>query len=418
MPGISPLKLFISHSSKTEKHLQLLKDVCQALGQHGAGFHVLVDENGEIPVGEEWFCYLAEWMAECDAAIILFSEEAFHESQWVRAEAAILSWRKRIQPNFKLFAILLDGVDPNDYAQDQFFNVIRFADFQHVRDCRSDKQTEIVQKIKDALGDAQTVETPFQDLITKISDILSKVDRKVLERTYKRLDNSHKPLWQSNLDYSDALARLMLRDPHSALSQLKFVLKELAHIPNFKSGAETLLEMLKGMWVKSDAAAVMACCIKQPFKIYLLNGQEVQDFSGPSYLRRAWAHPNPYKIIAAGSSRTEVEIKETLLSAFPNLNSRMAERRLKAYKDPLVLLFSAPESNMHCHESYPDHDLLKQIQQNFPNVMILIATGEQIPEELKSFATPIEPLLESGEEDQQYIYFDEVKELIETQIMD
>jgi hypothetical protein len=46
-------KLFVSHSAKPE-NLALLKDLCHALGKGGAGFHVLVDQGGEIPAGADW----------------------------------------------------------------------------------------------------------------------------------------------------------------------------------------------------------------------------------------------------------------------------------------------------------------------------------------------------------------------------
>ena len=405
MPGNSPLKLFVSHSSKTDEHLQLLKDVCHALGQQGAGFHVLVDQNGEIPIGEEWFKYLAEWMAECDAAIILFTEEAFQQSQWVRAEAAILSWRKRIQPDFKLFAVLLDGVDPNDYAKDEFYNVIRFADFQHIRDCRHDAPAVIIQKIQDALGNAEAQNTPFQRLITKVSDVFSVVPSKTLENVYKQLESPHKPIWRPGLDYSEALARMLFRDPNEALDQLQIVLSELAHIPNFTSGIEILLEMLKGMWVDPEAAATLSCCSEDPKKPFVINACEVQDFTGPCYLRRAWAFPEPFKIVPAGAARTESELNDVLLSAFEGGSQSRAKHKLKTYSHPLVLLFSEPDH-------YPDEALVNTMLQNNKNLTVLIASGENIDPMLKIFATPIEPLLEPGVENKQYDAFDEVKALI------
>ena len=125
-------KLFISHSSKTLKNLALLRDICALLGTSGAGFHVLVDQGGEIPAGADWELRLNEWMAECHAAVILFSKAALHDSDWVKKEAAILSWRREIEEGFTLIPVLLDGLSAEDLANG-LFGVLRVNKDQCVR---------------------------------------------------------------------------------------------------------------------------------------------------------------------------------------------------------------------------------------------------------------------------------------------
>jgi hypothetical protein len=94
---MAALKLFISHSSRlrpasaddaeAQANWQLLQDTCKALkAEYSDKIEILVDYEGLHP-GDDWERRLNEWLAECHAAIILFSRRAIEESNWVRKEA-------------------------------------------------------------------------------------------------------------------------------------------------------------------------------------------------------------------------------------------------------------------------------------------------------------------------------------------
>ena len=142
---MSALKLFISHSTKTEENKKILKQICEALNENNDsdGFKVLVDKD--IKPDTEWFPCLYEYMMECHAAVILLSNAAL-ESEWVKAEAAVLCARRRSQNGFKLILVLLDDVSTVQLDNHPFFNAIRLADFQTIQD-RGD-----VEKIITGIG--------------------------------------------------------------------------------------------------------------------------------------------------------------------------------------------------------------------------------------------------------------------------
>src|ERR1017187_5155766 len=110
-------KLFVSHSSHADASRTRLRTVCQKL--ENAGFFVLVDYE-EIKSGDAWRDRIHTSLAECQAALILFDEEALN-SPWVLKEATILSRRRALEKDsFRLFPVRLGSVAKDDLETKQF----------------------------------------------------------------------------------------------------------------------------------------------------------------------------------------------------------------------------------------------------------------------------------------------------------
>ena len=364
-----------------------------------------------VPIGEEWNRCLWEWMAECDVAIILFSRAAFEASEWVRAEAAILSWRMRLQPNFKLVGVLLDDVDSAEFNEDAFFNVIRITDFQFIRDCRN--QTQIVKAIQAELVGLSTETSPFEGLVVLIRELLETVNQNSLERTWKKLQCPDKPKFQPGMDVPDALARLLFRDRDNAFQQLQCLMSELAHVLD-EDKACKLLKILQGVWVNPEAAATLAW-VRSCGRAAAINGMEVEEFTGFSYIRRAWPYPRKHRLVKVGPSRDLEQIKKVLLESVDKIDpgSPRTLRRLKKIDDPFFLVFPPPEVGS--DNPYPDQKLVAQIQQNYPNVTVLLATGHHMPDTM-DYIDPVLPLLVDDQEETQSDNHFEVYDFIKNQI--
>ncbi len=207
------LKLFISHSSRLDDmdqerldqdhNWRLLEETCKLLRQeYGDSIEILVDQDAHgLYPGCDWEYRFNEWLAECHAAIILFSKRARTQSNWVKKEATILSWRRELDPNFTLIPVLLDGqTEPADLAKD-LFGALRIDTSQCVR--RAADAADIAEGIKGSdIGPPkklklQYAQTPYDKLKTVVARILMReANGETLRDAWEVLaDTGHKPPW-------------------------------------------------------------------------------------------------------------------------------------------------------------------------------------------------------------------------------
>lgn len=101
-------KVFISHSAKDATARRLLNVLYDELKAHG--FEPLADRD--MKPSEGWRARIDGWVGECDAAVIIISQDAL-ESRYVLYEAANLRYRmKAYHSSFILIPILLPDVSP------------------------------------------------------------------------------------------------------------------------------------------------------------------------------------------------------------------------------------------------------------------------------------------------------------------
>jgi hypothetical protein len=99
--------IFLSHSAKDPEAALALPSLANRLEQ--AGLVPWYDKvRLELP-GFTWRAEIDHGLQLSRAAVLVLSPSAL-ESDWVRYEAAVLSFRSRIAPHFRLIPLLLDGV--------------------------------------------------------------------------------------------------------------------------------------------------------------------------------------------------------------------------------------------------------------------------------------------------------------------
>ena len=409
-------KLFVSHSSKTPQNLALLKAACALLGPAGAGFHVLVDQGGEIPAGADWELKLNEWMAECHAAVILFSKAALHDSDWVKKEAAILSWRREIEEGFTLIPVLLDGLTPEDLAKG-LFGVLRVNKDQCVR-CATEAQA-IADEVVAGLGapTSGTEDTPFKRLEDAIRRILERqADADTLETAWNNLGSPCKPAWRPDRGecFAAALARYLLRDGSRALAELKVLLDRIR--PRVaRDRAQELLRYLAGLWVQAEAAGGIPAA-RRGSRLVALNGNYFTDFTGRRYLERAWPLTDLWRLVLV-NSRTLPEILEDIRAEFRptrRMPDDAVDRRINSYAQPVLVFLPQPDDA----GQLPDADLLDALRGHYSNAVFVVPTGPDLPEGIEASigARPLLPPLDLHIEEDQLFAFDDASRFIDDQL--
>lgn len=406
-------KVFISHSTKNDENKSILDGICKKIDALN-DFQVLVDQN--ITSDDEWFPCLYEYMWECHAAVILLSNDAL-QSEWVKAEAAFVTARRRFQTGFKLLLVPLEEVKPQHLDDHPFFNAIRLADFQTVS--HDNHIDTIFNGICDALQELVSFDTPFEEMTSQIRAILRPIEntnRIDLEEAIHRLQPDFN---NSTADVSDKLTRILLRDPENIFNKARDLFIQLSNLLD-KSQAGKILQIVKGYWVHPEAASLLsnACNDREAVAI---NGREVVNFTGDCYAKQAWPDPHPYKIVPlSGIDRDFKKIEQTILSQRPfnTVPERLRHRFLyEKFKDPLILVFPFPDSADHGNHFnlFPEESLLDEIKQKLGNATVILSTGQDVPPEL-NYVVILEPLLKPSQEDEQYIDYSLVKGYIQEQL--
>lgn len=417
------LKIFISHSSRlrrcdaddaqAQRNWQLLQETCALLqATYPETLEILVDYQGLKP-GDDWERRLNEWLAECHAAIILFSARAIDESDWVKKEAAILSWRAAINAEFMLFPVLLDEVTPEQLAKD-FFGTLRITKSQCVQPVVTAK--DIVDRIQARLSEAMalrdTWSSPLESLLSTVEALLAtRVGLESLKPVWGRLF-PHTQAPATHADYARHLARYLFNKPDEALQRFRDVLDAARPEPD-RSHAKELLKYVRSLWVDAGAAGLIAAA-KSHGQCLALNGECVgkpepllhtEHFTLDRYLQRAWPSTDQISVIPVSQIGDADEIWAEVRRRGWRGTQRPSDERIDAKlrideKHRVVLLPTAAVSG-----EAPDPALLSDLAERASqckSLLFIVDIGEQMPERLPKDLRPIVPPLSADSEWAQY----------------
>lgn len=436
---MAALRIFISHSSclrdsdagnaQAEDNWRLLQKTCAALAAHyGEAIEILVDYEGLKP-SDRWEQCLDEWLYDCHAAIILLSKRAIGESNWVRKEATILSWRAAVEPGFMLFPVLLDGQTPADLDRDEYFRMLRVSSEQCVQEAACAQA--ILDGIKPRLVARISEEgssTPFDRLVAAVETVLAK---EVKESTLSDLWNKHLPGTQPSLTHLDptkrfarGLAGHLFSEGEKSLERFRNILDGLVPRPG-RLSAEEMFRYIRALWVDVGAAGVIAGA-KSHGKCLALNGQCVvkggtllgtERFTLDRYLERAWAATDQIKVIQVSQLKGAAEIwQEVRQGYWPGEQGPPAgfiDAQLRKDDRHLIVLLPTPAQSGEAPDSLllpALEDLARQCQ----SLTFVFHVGERIPVDLPSDLRPVLPELDEDTEWTQYGEELKARELINT----
>ncbi len=387
---MSALKLFLSHSSRLDdvKHKytdndanwRLLHETCECLKtRYGDRIRILVDKDGLIP-GDDWNRELNLWLAECQAAVVLVSRRALERSDWVAKEAAILGWRRALDPDFVLIPVTIEGEStPADLAQG-FFGSLDLGRLQCAHVVRVAES--IVDGIALGLGDpevlaARCAKTPLDLLQGGIARLLADTATEdSLEAALVALGCAVVDPRVSNRDrFAEALARQFFQTsldaPESCFRAYRGTFDHLTPRLAWERARE-LFEQVRALWVHPGAAAYLPSALGDR-RALVLCGQLVtqpDDLRGTEastlerYLQRAWPGAHPRCVpVAAAKSAEEVrgEIRRRVLGDGlpPMLTGAQLDKQVNREPTAIVVIVRAAEDG----GGLPDPRLRQELEQ-------------------------------------------------------
>ena len=113
--------VFISHSSEPGA-VPVREEVQHQLEERGWEVRVDVDA---LRGGDEWKSVLYNWLADCDAAVVIIGHNAI-ESPWVRREVNLLLWRYALGSPLTIVPVLLPDISSYDVKNSDLSEVLAF----------------------------------------------------------------------------------------------------------------------------------------------------------------------------------------------------------------------------------------------------------------------------------------------------
>lgn len=405
-------RIFISHSAKEPEAAAVLRRLVNDLE---ADFKVLVDQErlgadeDQLLAGQDWRAKLFYWMGQAHGAVLLLSESAL-ASDWVRAEASVLAWRRLMEQakQFTLIPALLAPVTRADLEQKKF-SPLRLTDLQLVR---SDDAARVSKQVRAGLAHllkGRPPETLIEKLERKISRHLREVDARDLEDAARAI-GADPDEWSTTADPRVMLASEMLR---RGLPSVVRVILELDVLLEHDARRE-LIKLVTPTWVDLRAASgIPEIAAREGARRMLwVNGGRpgVEEFTGNSFVQRACARspdlawsvlliPNVSGEDAVGFYKHAIRTQVKSLAARNELASeddiRSFLARKERDKEPVFLLFTPPA---------PDAEVLEELRREFPTPTFFLLTGDCAVSDVDG-AEFLRPELQAGEEQSAYDEF-------------
>lgn len=405
-------RIFISHSAKEPEAAAVLRRLVADLEPD---FRVLVDQDrlsadeDQLLAGQDWRAKLFYWMSQAHGAVIIFSKSAL-ASDWVRAEASVLAWRRLMDQSkhFTLIPALLDPVKRADLEQ-KHFSPMRLTDLQLVR---GDDAARIAAQVRAGLGHllkGRPPETLIEKLERKIARLLRDVDAPELEGAARAI-GADTGAWAADADPRVMLAAEMLR------RGLPSVVKVFVELDVFlkRDARRELVNLITPTWVDLRAASgIPEIAARQGAQRTLwVNGGRpgVEEFTGNSFVRRACARspelawavlpvPNAAGEDAVGyykhAIRKQLQSHVVKVEDAKDEEIRFVLARKERDKEPVFLLFTPPA---------PDPEVLAELRREFPTLTFFLLTGDCVAGGAEG-AEFLRPELQADEEQNAYEEF-------------
>lgn len=431
---MAALKLFISHSSRLDdingaqdkdENWELLRELCDTIKAKDLDVEVEVLVDQFIGTGTDWEKHLNLWLAECHAAIILYSKRALQQSDWVKKEATILNWRWQVEKEFPLLPVFFEDETNVEDAKASFWQAIGL---QQVNSATCPRDAEAIvdeiekqqrfQQLLARLKSQGSIATPFTHIAEELKIHLD--DERIfsdLQAAWDNLNHADKPTAPADSIelLVNNLIRFLLVSPTECMQKLY----DFATLIKRRETRERMQEVhgaLRAIWVNPGAASMLSSG-KNDDVILALNGMHLDEraskgpkstdnFTVDRYIKRIW-HNDLKGILVPLTDQTtledvEREIWKQCRLINPTSKPEKLRKKVMQLNEYVVIYLPSKDPAI----DLPDTERAREIislRQHYPNLRVVIGLGEQpLGGDLPGIK-PIEPSLDTEFEDDQFL---------------
>jgi hypothetical protein len=375
--------VFVSHSSADRA---LTEEVCRLLrvpaDESTWGYDVLVDFT-EVKPGAIWPRHLHEWMARCHAAVVLLTPDAV-ASDWVLKEATILTWRMSIDANFRVFIARDRAVVTQQVLDARGFAPLMLGQIQQIAGV---DPAIIAMAVRGTFGNSNPGETPFDQLVGRLSDLLGKVGRNTLAAVVRKLHLAA-PAWRPDRDQQaqmvESIAGQVLRGDLGQYASLADLIDEFRLEPDSQV-VSRILHIVAPYWVDQEAAGKLPPLLaaKVPRRrVAAMNGAAVSRFTAGMYVRRAHPLSGQHEVIQAGAATSGDIVADVTHDIcehmrrdpwLPGIDAHSSDEDIVSalqHDTPLQYVVLSPP--------LPDARAIADLADRFPSMTFVCSTGSQL----------------------------------------
>lgn len=379
--------VFLSHSSRGDDYTQAVRE-CVRCELQSNGYEVLVDLDTLRP-GEEWRSTLYDWLARCDAAVVLLNRKALC-SPWVRREVNILLWRRALGSRgskLPVVPVLLGDVRATDVEKSDLKELepLEYAQASSSVQTAATAQ-ELAEKILQRFaplesGICSDISPPMKRWINRVIQYLEKVtvDEALNAAAYAlRIEEDAWPrdsLIEGRRQY---LAHQLLG--RALDGRVKNAVTELAGFMPVEP-LKALITLVVPTWVDAEEARKLVTFGNDtpPAVVVVLNARWPQ--TAAHYIDRAMCCPlNGFRYGELAAVIGE-EVVAELVS-----RGRQAVREMLGIPDPFPIEGQKPDTDevafliVHPIQTRPELVItaIRELQVQFPWLNVIFLTGPQL----------------------------------------
>ena len=338
--------LFVSHSSADNALVEQLTKLIDARTE--AQCKTIADIH-DLRQGMAWSPQLYQWMARCQAALLLLTENALR-SNWVLQEATILRARKVLDPTFPLLIVIPDAlraridVEPDLKTRWQLFEPLELRAIQGLPSLDA---APIYNAVMVEVAKATPAKSYLERLSGLLTDILSaykdKKDTLDYLSTKMELQDAE---WTRIYGGSESVVEMIARRLQGSLGGFEGV-RDLLQSVKSVSDRDTLRNLLgatASYWIDLGAASAFAAVAeRRPPRLIAVRSSVLQEYSGELYLARYYRPHRLEPIIITVSGGNEAAGIDDLQQQFVEAVRRANAAYRKMSDEKLITLLQDPK---------------------------------------------------------------------------